>query len=151
MLLAIAHLLETTAAALRRAAAPTPPIGAVPFDRGPMAAIPPRPEPVATAAPGTYPVGYWRCLHAAPRAPFDEFVVGGIYRCEAHHSSRRIAPWAGSTWSPFWEPHRRAFCYPSSDLVFTWIGERLAPGQVETTEPPAHVLERMRAASRRAA
>jgi hypothetical protein len=145
-LITLAAALEATARRLRRTAgesarpdAPT---------RVPATPTRTKPAPADTRPPrpATRPEGYWRCTHARDSLPFSEFEVGRIYLCRkgVDTSSRRIEPWAGSIWAPYWSDHDQRFCYPKGDLDFQYVGTKLPQGETVATLPPAHILERMR-------
>lgn len=71
----------------------------------------------------TKPVGYWRCTHAAPWAERAGFVPGQTYLCwQDAAGSYRIKPRIDSSWGPYWIPEDGRFCYPDSDMRFTYVG-----------------------------
>ena len=154
----IATALEAGAAALRRmdagspasatptpeTAGPTPETAQEATDGSEASMVSRIAESLFGPRPSARPLGYWRCTHAAPRAPFDEFTVGAIYACRTQEgtNSRRISPYAGSTWSPYWQDHDRRFCYPSKDLDFEYIGLILPAGETEVSALPERVRAR---------
>jgi hypothetical protein len=72
------------------------------------------------------PVGYWLCTHAEPWAQRSGFVPGKAYLCwQDSAGSYRIKPHRDSSWGPYWMPESNRFCYPDSDMRFTYLGLNL--------------------------
>lgn len=110
ILSSVATLLESTAAALRRA-----------DDRSaPKTIVAPIRAKLGLMAQDEHPIGYWLCTHST----FDEFIVGLAYQCRQNNrrSGARIYPYHDSYWSPYWVPEQKRFCYGPADLQFTYIG-----------------------------
>lgn len=110
MLSSVATLLESTAAALRRADG----------RRTPKAIVAPVQALLDMMKPDQHPLGYWLCTHST----FDDFVVGLAYHCRQNErrSGARIYPYHDSYWSPYWVSEQKRFCYGPADLQFTYIG-----------------------------
>jgi hypothetical protein len=118
ILSAVASLLESAAAGLRRAGE----VSTKTAVEAPAGAV------VQRIAPEQRPIGYWRCVSSK----FDDFKPGHAYLCIRTEGTGciRIPPYEGSVWSPYWQPHNGTFCYPRSDLDFVYLGTTLPEGEM---------------------
>ena len=133
ILSAIASMLESAAAVLRRAGETS----TVEAMKAPVRAV------VQRIAPEQHPIGFWRCTHST----FDDFLPGHAYRCRRSENTGciRIAPYEGSFWSPYWQPHDQRFCYADKDLQFTYLGTKLPDGEkIDERTHEQRVTERFR-------